>query len=129
VVKGFDETGTKLSILGINSFKFPAYVNFEIPKMSDDEKFEVHIDDKPVKFIQSTDEQGNWHVAFDVEGTTQNKILISGFKNTDSQPVIVGAVPKTIIESDISYLYYVIPIVFAVMIGLFVYRKTRSAAA
>lgn len=129
VVKGFDETGTKLSILGINSFKFPAYVNFEIPKMSDDEKFEVHIDDKPVKFIQSTDEQGNWHVAFDVEGTTQNKILISGFKNTDSQHAIVGAVPQTVIESDVSYLYYVIPIVFAVMIGLFVYRKTRSAAA
>lgn len=130
VVKGFDETGTKLSILGINSFKFPAYVNFEMPKMSDDEKFEVHVNDKPVEFIQSTDEQGNWHVAFDVEGTTQNKILISGFKNAASQPrVIADAVPQAVTESDVSYLYYVVPLVLVVIIGLFVYKKTRSAAA
>ena len=130
VVKGFDETGTKLSILGINSFKFPAYVNFEMPKMTDDEKFEVHVNDKPVKFIQSTDEQGNWHVAFDVEGITQNKILISGFKNPASpQRVVTDALPQTVVEPDVSYLYYVIPVVSAVVVGVFVYRKIRSAAA
>lgn len=127
VVKGFDETGTKLSILGINSFKFPAYVSFEMPKTSDDEKFEVNINDKPVKFIQSIDEQGNWHVAFDVEGTTQNKILISGFKNPAfPQHVVTDAIPRAVVEHDISYLYYVIPVVFVAIVGVFVYRKTRS---
>ena len=127
VVKGFDETGTNLSILGINSFKFPAYVSFEMPKTSDDEKFEVYINDKPIKFIQSTDEQGNWHVAFDVDGTTQSKILISGFKNPTSMPTAVSnKSPQIVTESDISYLYYVVLIVFVTLIGLFVYRKTRS---
>lgn len=130
VVKGFDETGTKLSILGINSFKFPAYVNFEIPKTSSDEKFIVHVNDKPVKFIQSTDEQGNWHVAFDVEGTTQNKILISGFKNAASPQVTsLDKLPEVMTVPDVSYLYYVIPIAFVAITGLIVYRKTRSTTA
>ena len=134
VAKGFDETGTKLSLVGINSFKFPTYVNFEFPKISDDEKFEVQINQKPVTFIQSIDEQGNWHVAFDVEGTTQNQILITGFADPrklespmTSEPSIPEptqssddvSVSKHDSEPDYSFLYYVAPIIAAIIIGVF----------
>lgn len=133
VVKGFDESGTKLSILGINSFKFPAYVNFEIPKTSDAEKFEVFINKKPVQFIQSQDEAGNWHIAFDVEGTTQNQILISGFENPNPQKVTIpddlsDDLPDVSIMTDYSLFYYVIPIVIIGIIGVFLYKKTRTTS-
>lgn len=126
VVQGFDESGTKLSILGINSFKFPAYVNFEIPKTSDNEKFEVHINNKPVQFLQSQDEDGNWHIAFDVEGTTQNQILISGFEN-HHQITVLDDLPGVSVDVDYSFLYYVIPIIIAAMIGVILYKKAKSA--
>lgn len=115
-VNGFDETGTKLSISGINSFKIPTYVNFEFPRTSDDEKFDVLVDDEPVKFIQSIDDEGNWHVAFDIGSTTQNSILISGFDN-----------PKGTIEPiegyDASTYLYVIPILAAIGIAAYFYKR------
>ena len=119
-VNGFDETGTRLSIYGINSFKIPTYVNFEFPKMSEKEKFDVLVNGKPVKFIQSRDEYGNWHVAFDVGATTQNTIIISGFENPSGK-----ITPSENIGSIPPYLY-VVPIVAAVGIGVYFYkRKTR----
>ncbi|MGQ0605886.1 MAG: peptidase [Candidatus Nitrosotenuis sp.] len=133
VVRGFDETGTKLSILGINSFKFPAYVNFELPKTSENEKFAVLVNEKPVKFIQSQDEEGNWHIAFDVEETTQNQILISGFENPEPQKTAVSSdsynIPLT--DLDYSFLYYVIPIVVVTIISVYayVYKKTKTVTS
>ncbi|MFI5416893.1 MAG: peptidase [Nitrososphaerales archaeon] len=115
-VVGFDKTGTKLSISGINSFKIPTYVNFEFPKTSDAEKFDVLVDGKPILFIQSMDEDGNWHVAFDIGSTTQNSILISGFKN-----------PNEKTESTESYAastyLYIIPIMVAIGIGAYLYKR------
>lgn len=115
-VDGFDKTGTKLSISGINSFKIPTYVNFEFPKTSDGEKFDVLVDGKPIEFIQSIDEEGNWHVAFDIGSATQNAILISGFEN-----------PKEKTEPTESYdastYLYVIPIMVAVGIAVYFYKR------
>jgi hypothetical protein len=110
-VNGFDETGTKLSIYGINSFNIPTYVNFEFPKTSENEKFDVLVNGKPVKFIQSKDEEGNWHVAFDVESSTQNTVLISGFENPRKGTMPNGITPL-----------YVIPIVVAIGIGVYFYK-------
>lgn len=124
VVVGFDESGTKLSINGINSFKVPTFVNFEFPMTSEKEKFEVTVDEKPIKFIQSIDEHGNWHVAFDVDGASQNKILISGFENPNAKVDHIG---MSNMSSD--YLYYGIPAAAAAGFGAYLYlrKKTRLA--
>jgi hypothetical protein len=140
VDEGFDETGTELSLKGVNSFRFPTYVNFEFPKTSDNEKFNVLVDGSSVPFIQSMDEEGNWHVAFDVTGSTQNRILISGFEKPDSilppksEPVIESddmvidqkTQLATQVEPSYSFLYYVIPAAIAGVIGTIVYSHKRA---
>lgn len=117
-VNGFDDTGTRLSIYGINSFKIPTYVNFEFPRTSDSEKFDVLVNDKPVKFIQSRDEQGNWHVAFEVGSSTQNTILISGFEKRADLPADEGGV----------LVMYVIPAVIAIGVGVYLFARKKGTA-
>ena len=46
----------------------------------DVEKFQVTLNDKPIDFIQSVDDMGFWHVAFNVGPTSQGVIKISGFE-------------------------------------------------
>jgi hypothetical protein len=121
VVEGFDETGTELSIYGINSFKVPAYVNFEFPKTSDGEKFTVLVDQKQVPFIQSVDEDGRWHVAFDVDGASQNDIVIKGFVNP-SYTNLPGAVVDT-------QYWYVVLAVIPIAVGAYVYARSRKSKA
>jgi hypothetical protein len=117
-VKGFDETGTKLSLYGINSFKIPTYVNFEFPKTTENEKFVVLVNDKPLRFIQSIDEQGNWHVAFDIKPSTQNAVLITGFENLRLE--------KTYSENYGNTTLYIIPILAALGIGVYFYKHRTS---
>ncbi|MEW6043697.1 MAG: peptidase [Thermoproteota archaeon] len=124
-VAGFDETGTKLYIDGINSFKVPTFVNFEFPKVSDTEKFDVLVNEKPVEFIQSVDEYGNWHVAFAMEGASQTKILISGFEN----PARQQSGFQVDIVQDYAFLYYVIPVVFAGGVGVYFYVRKKSVTS
>jgi len=76
----FDSDGTTLSINGYNSYPFDTYANFEFPPISGKEKFQVTVNDKPVNFIQSVDDMGFWHVAFDVGPTSQGVVKISGFE-------------------------------------------------
>ena len=75
----FDEAGTTLSIRGYNSYPLETYANFEFPPISGNEKFLVTLNDEPVEFIQSLDEMGFWHVAFQVGPTSQGTLKISGF--------------------------------------------------
>jgi len=76
----FDEKGTTLSIRGYNSYPLETYANFEFPPISGDEKFSVTLNDEPIEFIQSIDDMGFWHVAFQVEPTSQGVLKISGFE-------------------------------------------------
>jgi hypothetical protein len=126
-VIGFDETGTQLSLNGINSFKVPTYVNFEFPKISEEEKFNVIVNDEPTKFLQSSDEEGNWHVAFDIGPSSQNKIMISGFQNPQSKSIATEPVIMPNVQSDYSSWYYMIPLVVIVIgISLYWYRIRRK---
>ena len=75
----FDESGTTLSIRGYNSYPLETYANFEFPPISGNEKFSVTLNDESVEFIQSIDEMGFWHVAFQVGPTSQGTLKISGF--------------------------------------------------
>lgn len=123
IVKGFDETGTKLFLSGTNSFKFPAYVNFEFPRTSENEKFEVMVNEKPIKFLQSKDEDGNWHVAFDVSGSTQYDVLISGFETSKKQKTDSAS---NVLIPDYSYLYYLIPVVILIGFGMYAYKRKKA---
>ncbi|MGQ0772473.1 MAG: peptidase [Nitrososphaerota archaeon] len=125
-VVGFDESGTRLYIDGINSFKVPTFVNFEFPKTSDSEKFSVLVNDAPTKSIQSLDDDGNWHVAFDVDGASQSKILISGFENQHSQVIVSQNDTNKIGTVDYSILYYAIPITVGAGIGLYFYGRQKT---
>lgn len=76
----FDDTDTTMSIIGYNSFPLEGYANFEFTPISGNEKFDVTLDNEPVKFIQSMDDMGSWHVAFIVDPLTQGTWKISGFE-------------------------------------------------
>lgn len=76
----FDEEGTTFSMNGYNSYPLETYANFEFPPISGNEKFEVTLNDEPVHFIQSKDEMGFWHVAFNVGPISQGILKISGFE-------------------------------------------------
>ena len=75
----FDDSGTTMSIIGYNSFPMDGYANFEFLPISGNEKFDVTLDGEPVKFIQSMDEMGSWHVAFTIDPLKQGTWEISGF--------------------------------------------------
>ncbi len=76
----FNEEGTNLTMRGYNSYPLETYANFEFPQISGKEKFNVTLNDKPVKFIQSVDDMGFWHVAFTVDPTSQGILKITGFE-------------------------------------------------
>ncbi|MFB5637223.1 MAG: peptidase [Nitrosarchaeum sp.] len=76
----FNDEGTTMTMRGYNSYPLETYANFEFPQISGKEKFHVTLNDKPVKFIQSIDEMGFWHIAFTVEPTSQGILTITGFE-------------------------------------------------
>ena len=81
----FNDDGTELSMTTYNSFPIGTYANFEFPVGSEDEKFQVYVNEKLKTNIQSKDEWGNWHVAFTVEPRESGNVLITGFSK-DWQP-------------------------------------------
>ena len=76
----FSNDGTILTMRGYNSYPLQTYANFEFPPITGKEKFDVTINDKPIEFIQSVDEMGQWHVAFIVEPHSQGTLKITGFE-------------------------------------------------
>ena len=76
----FNQEGTELTMRTLNSFPLETYANFEFPKFSDDEKFDVYVNDEKKDSIQSIDEWGNWHVAYTVEPREGGEIVITGFE-------------------------------------------------
>ncbi|MCE9652383.1 MAG: peptidase [Nitrosarchaeum sp.] len=90
----FDEDGTTFTMRGYNSYPLETYANFEFPQISGTEKFNVTLNDKPVKFIQSTDESKFWHVAFLVEPQSQGVLKITGFEK--GLPPVTSKIPQWI---------------------------------
>ena len=94
----FDEEGTTMSINGYNSYPIKTYANFEFAPISGSETFSVAANGKPVRSVQSIDEMGLWHVAFDVEPTFQGVVTISGFEE-GLPPDPPGSVPDWVRQS------------------------------
>ncbi len=88
----FDLQGEILSFTLIQGWEFQNYVNLEFPKYSEDESFQVFLNDIPVDFIQSNDEMGNWHVAFFVEPKSEGTLSISGF-DPNGEPAEPEVIP------------------------------------
>ena len=76
----FSDDGTTLTMRGYNSYPLETYANFEFPQISGNERFSVSINDKPIDFIQSVDEMGQWHVAYIIGPQSQGIVKITGFE-------------------------------------------------
>ena len=90
----FNEDGTIMTIRGYNSYQLETYAIFEFPPISGKEKFDVTADGKPIEFIQSIDEMGQWHVSFTVEPRFQAVVKITGFEK--GLPPETSKIPKWI---------------------------------
>ena len=113
--------------VGINSFKVPTFVSFEFPPLSGNEKFSVLVDDEPVKFIQSKDENGNWHVAFNIAESTTNQITITGFEKTSAvTSPISKRISGDVNQNLLNYMPIYAAIAGAVGVGLFMMYRKKS---
>ena len=75
----FVENDTAIIIQTTNSYPFETFANLELPPVTREEVFTVYRNEEPIDFIQSVDEMGMWHVAFDVRKHSQDVITIRGF--------------------------------------------------
>lgn len=75
----FNLQGTILSFSLIQGWAFENYINLEFPRYSENESFQVSLNDEFVDSIQSIDDFGNWHVAFEVESQSEGTLSITGF--------------------------------------------------
>jgi hypothetical protein len=75
----FNSQGTSLSFSLIQGWSFDNYMNLEFSRYSENESFEVFLNDEFVDSIQSIDDMGNWHVAFLVEPQSEGILTITGF--------------------------------------------------
>jgi len=83
----FDKSGKELSFWLNQGWPLPEYfINFEFPRYSDDEKFQVFLEKKPIKSIQSMDEWGNWHVSFYLHEQADGNLVVKGFDPNVTSP-------------------------------------------
>lgn len=85
----FNEDGTAVTIHATNSFAFETFANIEIPPVTRTESFQVLRNGEAIEFIQSIDEMGLWHVAFDIRKQSQDIITISGFQPGPILPALI----------------------------------------
>ena len=84
----FDDSGKELSFWLNKGWPLPEYyINFEFPRYSNDESFQVYLDDQRIESIQSLDEWMNWHVAFYLADQSDGNLVIKGFNPTSTLPV------------------------------------------
>ncbi len=83
----FDESGKELSFWLNKGWPLPEYfINFEFPRYSDDEKFQIFLEKKSIKSIQSMDEWGNWHVSFYLQEQAYGNLVVKGFDPNVTSP-------------------------------------------
>lgn len=87
----FNSQGTSLSFSLIQGWAFDDYMNLEFPRYSENESFQVFLNDEFIDSIQSLDDMGNWHVAFLVEPQSEGTLRITGFdpKGKLIEPILI----------------------------------------
>ena len=76
----FNLQGETLFFTLIQGWEFQNYVNLEFPRYSENEFFDVFLNDEAIDSIQSIDDMGNWHVAFFVDPKSKGTLKITGFE-------------------------------------------------
>ena len=138
----FTKDGNAVSLVTMNNWPVSGFANIELQSHSIHEKFQVYLDGSPVEFIQSRDEMGNWHVAFDLPGYFQGKTNIVGIQDRDGTVgdistfdiVVDDDGTLTIVKNDSNtfnefdnsiFILIIIPAVIVLVI-ISVYRKKKS---
>ena len=85
----FSGDGAEVTIQVTNSYPFETFANLEIPPVTREEAFEVYLDGEAVEFLQSIDEMGMWHLAFDIPKQSQPVIMVRGFVDGPLLPAMV----------------------------------------
>ncbi len=111
----FDDFKQTLTVSVRQPFPEQGFVNFMFPQESDDQKFSVTSNGKPVEFLQSKDPDGNWHVAMNLTPRTVTQFEISGF---ESHPVLP-------VGNYRMYLLVIIPVV-AAAVSIVIWKKKRD---
>ena len=75
----FDSKGSNLSFSLIKGWPLQNSINLEFPRYSETESFQVFLNDQKIDSIQSIDDMGNWHVAFQIEPQSEGTLTITGF--------------------------------------------------
>lgn len=114
----FDDEKKSLALFARNPWPAAIFVNLEFPTESATQKFDVYLDGKQIYSVQSKDERGNWHVAFNLGPQTSSQILISGFES--------GQKPDAQRDIETYYLLGIIPAA-AVIAGIFFQKKKKAA--
>ena len=91
----FNEAGTELTMKTQTSFSLDTYASFEFPYYSDNEKFQVFVNENKKDSIQSIDEMGNWHVSFGVGPRETGMLKITGFEE-GWKPIQSAIIPNWI---------------------------------
>jgi len=138
----FTKDGSAVSLVTMNNWPVSGFANIELQSHSIHEKFQVYLDGSPVEFIQSRDEMGNWHVAFDLPGYFQGKTNIVGIQDRDGTVgdistfdiVVEDDGTLTVVKNDSNtfnefdnsiFILIIIPAAIVLVI-ISVYRKKKS---
>jgi len=120
----FDSKGETLSFTLIQGWDFQNYINLEFPKYSENESFDVFLNDIPIDSVQSIDDMGNWHVAFLVESQSEGTLTITGFDSKLSSPNLTPSYSLMwIMPMIIIFLLIIVSIIIGI---IFVIMKKRK---
>ena len=121
----FDLKGETLSFTLIQGWDFQNYINLEFPKYSENESFEVFLNDIPIDSVQSIDDMGNWHVAFLVESQSEGTLTITGFNSKLPLPNLIPSIDYDVglIQMIIIFLLIIVSIIIGI---IFVIMKKRK---
>ncbi len=121
----FDLKGETLSFTLIQGWDFQNYINLEFPKYSENESFEVFLNDDYVDSIQSIDDLGNWHVSFLVEPQSEGTLTITGFDSKLPSPNLTSSIDYDIGLTNMTLLILLIIACIIVGIIFVVIKKIR----
>ena len=111
----FSDSGQTLEVTARYPFPDTGFVNFMFPVESDNQKFSILSDGKPIQFLQSKDPDGYWHVALNLASRSIAHLEISGFGPDQTLPA-----------SNIrNYLLIIIPIAAAV-VSIIIWKKKKD---
>jgi hypothetical protein len=111
----FNDLTQSVSFTVRHPFPDKGFVNFMLPRESENQKFIVSSNGKEIEFLQSKDPDGNWHVAFDLLPQSTMHVTISGF---DQQPLLP-------VGNFRNYLLIIIPVA-AVIISIIIWKMKKD---